>query len=106
MFHDGAYYIFGSHLSGLGANAARLLRCKASILSDCCTAAGAPTKWHDLSNPAVGPSTNPEGQGPGLTFNSQSTDVLRLDAEPNGVRWLGLDSCRHCLAVAPEERPM
>jgi hypothetical protein len=63
MFHSGAYYLFGSHLSGLLANPARVLRCEAKMLSECCTPLGAPTKWVDLGNPAVGPGTNPEGQG-------------------------------------------
>jgi hypothetical protein len=71
-----AYFIFGSHLSGLRPNAARLLRCNATKLSDCCTAPGAPTKWEDLGNPAVGSAKTPEGAGPRTTFNSQSTFVL------------------------------
>ena len=45
LFHSGAYYLFGSHLTGLGANPARVLRCKARTLSECCTPLGAPTKW-------------------------------------------------------------
>ena len=71
--------------------AARLLRCKARVLSECCTALGAPTKWEDLGNPAVGPGTNPEGQGPEVTFNSQSTAVIPLTGEPHGVvaLWMG-----------------
>eukprot|EP00935_MAST-01C_sp_MAST-1C-sp1_P002166 g2166.t1 len=79
MYHNGAYYMFASHLSGLAVNAARLLRCRAKILSDCCTPAGAPTKWEDLGNPAVGSATTPEGDGPSKTFNSQSTFVLPLE---------------------------
>ena len=45
----------------------------------------------DLGNPAVGPGTNPEGQGPEVTFNSQSTAVVPLDGEPHGVvaLWMG-----------------
>ena len=127
MFHNDAYFLFGSHLTGLGANPARLLRCKANMLSECCTPLGAPTKWEgvyavimlhlrlllsfllpthslvcslarsplthppDLGNPAVGPGTNPEGQGPEVTFNSQSTAVVPLDGEPQGVvaLWMG-----------------
>jgi hypothetical protein len=113
LYHEGAYYLFGSHLSGLATNpgkkerggemerhwqpasggphegrnddterhvarssrAARLFRCNATVLSDCCTEPGAPTKWEDLGNPAVGPGKTPEGQGPDHTFNSQSTFV-------------------------------
>lgn len=44
LYHGGAYYLFGSHLSGLAPNPARLLRCKAAVLADCCTEPGAPTK--------------------------------------------------------------
>ena len=43
LFHDGAYYLFASHLTGLSPNPARMLRCKASMLSDCC---GGPGKSH------------------------------------------------------------
>ena len=36
LYHEGAYYLFASHLSGLDPNPARMLRCKAKMLSDCC----------------------------------------------------------------------
>ena len=79
LYHDGAYHLFASHLSGLAANPARLLRCKAKVLSDCCTSSEEPSKWEDLGNPAIGPATTPEGEGPSTTFNAQSTFVLPLD---------------------------
>ena len=54
LFRDGAYYLFGSHLTGLGANPARVLRCEAKMLSECCTPLGAPTKWTGASCGAGG----------------------------------------------------
>lgn len=99
IFHAGSYYLFGSHLTGLAANAARVLRCTAPKLSGCCTNATGPGLWEDLGNPAVGPAKTPEGAGPSLTFNSQSTFVLPLttltsssadrDAERVVALWMG-----------------
>ena len=80
LFHDGAYYLFASHLTGLNPNPARMLRCKAAKLADCCAPPLGPAKWDDLGNPAIGPEKTPEGQGPDTTFNSQSTFVLPLTA--------------------------
>lgn len=74
LYHKGAYYIFGSHLTGLDPNPARLLRCVGATLEECCGA-----QWEDLGNPAVGPATTPEGDGPETTFNAQSTFVLPLE---------------------------
>ena len=45
LHYSGAYYLFASHLSGLGTNPARILRCKAATLANCCAPPGAPTKW-------------------------------------------------------------
>jgi hypothetical protein len=36
LYYEGAYYLFASHLTGLSPNPARMLRCKAKILSECC----------------------------------------------------------------------
>ena len=82
LYHapSAAYFIFGSHLTGLRPNPGRLLRCNATVLSQCCTAPGAPTKWEDLGNFAVGSALTPEGDGVRTTFNSQSTFVLPLSA--------------------------
>ena len=95
LFHDGAYYLFASHLSGLAPNPARMLRCKGSVLSDCCAPPGGPSKWEDLGNPAVGPGPegcHPECGGINTTFNSQSTFVLPVAAASEAELGEGADA--------------
>ncbi len=70
IFHDGWYHLIASHCTGWAPNAARHAVAR--------SVAG---PWKELKNPAVGPDN-------GITFNSQSTYLLK-PAGSNVVIYLG-----------------
>ena len=86
LYHDGAYFIFASHLSGLAPNPARMLRCKAKMLSDCCA-------------PPLGAPPPPPPPPPLLLLMSRAWGARR--AVEMGGPWQPRGGCRPRVRAPP-----
>lgn len=77
--YDGAYYLITSGCTGWGANPAAYAICKGESPLDA---------WTDMGNPCVS-DTSICKYGANLTFGSQSTSVLAVNAEKGEYIYMG-----------------